>query len=98
MLREHAYRAGKLRLESSVAVSEHDGHVVIESVGDGDVEVAVAIEVTGHGGTRKHDSDGPRRLTAEGAIAIAQQHGDVAVTAVHDGQVHTAVAIEVTGD
>ena len=62
-------------------------------VTDGQVEAAVAGEVTGHDGTFESRGDCLRRL--ECAVAVAQQY--LHAIAGTDGQVEAAIAVEVTG-
>ena len=67
----------------------------VERVGDGQVELAVAVEVARHD-ARMGRPHRVRDLGLEGAVAVAQQdRTTVSVVTVGDGQVELAVAIEV---
>ena len=82
--------------ERAGAGAEEDGDVVGVVVGDGQVEVAVAVEVAGG-----HRSGGVADAVvgggSEGAGAGTEEDGDVVGKDVGDGQVEVAVAVEVPG-
>ena len=86
-------RVGDLGLERPVAVAQQHRHACRSSrhrvVGDGQVEPAVAVEVTRHDGVRVRP-DRVGDLGLERAVAVAQQHRHrVAVDFVGDGQVES---------
>jgi hypothetical protein len=66
-------------LEGAVAVAPQHFHNVVQAVGDGEVEIAVAVEVA-HGdsvvlGGRPREQVGGDGAP-EGAVAVAQEHAD----------------------
>ena len=67
---------------------------VPEVCGDGQVELAVAVEVARHDG-RMVRSRRVADLGLEGAVAVAQQHRYCRHRSSADGQVEPAVAVEV---
>ena len=91
-------RVGDLGLERPVAVAEQHRDRVGAYVGDGEVEPAVAIEVT-RDDRAGRDPTASVTVGLERAVAVAQQHrhgAGVDVRArVFDGEIEAAVALEV---
>src|SRR5262249_9337823 len=79
----------------TVAVAQQEGDVAGPYVGDGQVEVAVPVEVARYhrAWSRPH---GVGNLGLEGAITVDQQDRHGVVKGVGDGQVEVAIAVEVT--
>ena len=80
--------------EGAVAVAEEHAHGVAAVVGDGEVGLAVAVQV------RHRDRAGPQPggvvdRGGEGAVAVAEQHAHGVAAVVGDGEVGLAVAVEV---
>src|SRR5262249_44043162 len=80
--------------ESAAAVAEKDRDVRRRVVGDGEVLVAVAVEVADEDLGRIR-SRRKRPADAEPAAAVAEEHRHVVRPETRDDEVHAAVAVEV---
>src|ERR1700675_2210874 len=84
-------------------LSQQDGHCVAISIGDREVEIAIAIEVTRCDRSRGVPGGGTGSGGVEGPISVAQQDFHrpwlgrrESVVAVGNGQVQLAIAVEVS--
>jgi len=84
-------------LAGSVAIANQHAHILRSIVSDGQVWLAVAVEITHrHGNRLVSGVVGDRCL--EGPVAIAQQYAHRQAAGVGDGQVRLAVPIKIAHD
>ena len=77
-----------------IAVAKQDGDVVGALIGDGQVELTVAIEVA-HGDTDRQGADRKVPRLLKRAVPETQKHRNIAGVYVRGDQVGHAVAVEI---
>jgi hypothetical protein len=102
-----SYRVLHGGLEGAVAIAQEDGDIVRPNVGDGQIEIAVTVEIPRHQDTHwitiisdvgGRGADRVEPWGLEAAVTVAQQHGDITRASVCDHQVELAIAVEVAAD
>src|SRR5262249_44066207 len=94
-------RASRESLRSgkrSVSIAQQHRNVIGDSVGGGQVQDAVAVEVGGHQRCRASASQRQALLSLECPIAVAQQHRHPADKSSSGNEIQHSVAVEVGDD
>ena len=84
--------------ESAAAIAQEDAYRASVAVGDGQVELAVAVEVGDGQGVGPVAARGERGSGPERAIAVAQKDAHRSAAVVGHGQIELAVAVEIGRD
>src|SRR5262245_58920929 len=85
---------GHLGGEGAVAFAIEHAHRVTVMVSDGDIELALAVQIPDRDGIGVYASC-VVLLCKKGAISISEQHAQGAVASVRDREVELAVAVQI---